>query len=612
MNLKIENMMRKIILPKRYFDNTFIIAEKFSEEMENFILLLKTCSGEEFDTSKKSIIKNEIKQVIKEAQVISDNIIKIFECYENSDYKSAQELMDEIMTQLEKEIFVGTIDDRIEYYHNGERHLMRGFRITSGYRFFRVRASDYEFPNIQENADELFHIPLSKRAYSNNERFSLAGFPSLYLSTMLPLAWQECGYPQKYYYSEYKYKYSIDKETEERLPENELKFLMIYSPDEIVNWGLSVKYNNFDLWLDVIMRYLKTYPLILACSFVNQSGKVPYKQEYIIPQMLMQWVQRNNFKIQGIEYFTCVDISMRTNEWCAYNIVIPAMPPYDEKKYSITLKEKFIWSYPKFYSIPLFDKSYNEEDRKLIYCFVSDTRDAMRKFSYPGKYYDALIKMINICGCLMGLFENENTIDMQLVLHILHSLSENAGSIYKMQLDNEIETKMRKEDGIELIDESCINDACDTFMSLYYRFFSAQNKTGNVYYLISKYKDLCWNDLHPHSEVMVLYCRDDKVEDSLKWLEDNHILYSTYKIDSSDKTIEYLRKIASETKHSIDDFWDKHVENEEWIKDNIDKIKSPIFIQTNDMSIYSNNQINLYEFLSFGFDKEIIQRKLLK
>lgn len=28
MNLKIENMMRKIILPKRYFDNTFVIAEK--------------------------------------------------------------------------------------------------------------------------------------------------------------------------------------------------------------------------------------------------------------------------------------------------------------------------------------------------------------------------------------------------------------------------------------------------------------------------------------------------------------------------------------------------------------------------------------------------------
>lgn len=184
--------------------------------------------------------------------MISGYIIKIFDCYENSDNKSAQELVDEIMIQLEKGIFVGTIDDRIEFYRNGECYLMRGFRKTPGYRFFRVRASDYESPNIQKNADELFHISLSKRAYSNNERFSLAGFPSLYLSTMLPLAWQECGYPQKYYYSEYQYKFSVDEKTGERVPDNELKFLMIYSPDEIVNWGNSIKYSNFDLcWMSL-------------------------------------------------------------------------------------------------------------------------------------------------------------------------------------------------------------------------------------------------------------------------------------------------------------------------------------------------------------------------
>ena len=110
----------------------------------------------------------------------------------------------------------------------------------------------------------------------------------------------------------------------------------------------------------------------------------------------------------------------------------------------------------------------------------------------------------------------------------------------------------------------------------------------------------------------MLYCSHDKVENSLQWFEDNHILYNVHKIDSSSKTIEYLRKIASETKISLDDFWDRHVESEEWIKDNIDKIKSPIFIQTNDVSRYSNNETNLYEILSFGFDKDIMKRKLLK
>ena len=385
MNLKIEDLMRKIELPKRYFNNNFIISEKFSEEKEKFLSLIRQCKGEEFDDDKKLQIEKKISQVIQVADDISNMILEIFECYENADYKKAQELMDGLMSRLEQDIFTGSIDDRVCINCDGKNYYTR-FRLNPGYRFFRVRAVDYESSAIQKNADELFHIPLSKRAYSNNERFSLVGFPSLYLSTMLPLAWQECGYPQKYYYSEYQYKYSVDLNSGKRKLENELKFLLLYSPNEIAIWGTSVKYNNFALWLEVITRYLKTYPLILACSFVNQSGKVPYKQEYIIPQMIMQWVQRNSSKIQGIEYFTCVDTNMWTSEWCAYNIVIPAMPPYDDKKYSIPLKEEFCWTSPQFYSVPILDKSNNEADREFIYNLVSEISSVMRTHFFPGKY----------------------------------------------------------------------------------------------------------------------------------------------------------------------------------------------------------------------------------
>ena len=69
----------------------------------------------------------------------------------------------------------------------------------------------------------------------------MAGFPSLYLSTALPLAWQECGYPQKYYYSEYKYEKMWDKE---RNYEEELKFLALYSPREICWWGIGSERSN--------------------------------------------------------------------------------------------------------------------------------------------------------------------------------------------------------------------------------------------------------------------------------------------------------------------------------------------------------------------------------
>lgn len=287
MTLKIEDLMRKISLPKRYFSNTFIISNKFKEETDTFLSLLSQCNGKEFNAEKEAKIQQNISNISNIAKLNIDSILKLFSYYENADLKSAQEEFDTLMSRMENDVFISLIDDYVQVKTEKQIFGTR-FRITPGYRYFRVRPVEYESSNIQKNADELFHIPLFKRSYSNNERFSLAGFPSLYLSTMLPLAWQECGYPQKYYYSEYQYENSYDSTSDNRLYDRELKFLSLYSPSEIYNWGVSVKYNNFDLWLDVVAKYLKSYPLILACSFVNQSGKVPYKQEYIIPQMLMQ------------------------------------------------------------------------------------------------------------------------------------------------------------------------------------------------------------------------------------------------------------------------------------------------------------------------------------
>jgi len=610
MNLKIEDLMKKIGLPKRYFNNNFVISERFGEEKERFLSLIRQCKGDEFDNDKKRKIEENLPQVIKVADNISNIILEIFEYYENADYKRTQDLMDELMHQIEKDIFIGSIDDQVCINCNGDNYYTR-FRMTPGYRFFRVRAVDYESSSIQKNADELFHIPLSKRAYSNNERFSLVGFPSLYLSTMLPLALQEYGNPQKYYYSEYQYKYSIDLNLGKRVLENELKFLLLYSPNEIAIWGMAVKYNNFALWFEVVKRYLKTYPLILACSFVNQSGKVPFKQEYIIPQMLMQWVQRNSSKVQGIEYFTCSDISMRISGWCAYNIVIPAMPPYDDKKYSIPLKEKFCWTVPRFYSVPILDKRYNEADREFIYNLVSNIRNAMRSCSYPDKYHDTLIKMINVCGCLMSLLENPSVIDMQLVLQVLNSLSENISVIKGLQLDKDIEIKMKSDKDIEFIDETDLDNACSSFKRIYFNFVDSSSSSECIERIISKHKDFCWNDMHPHSEIMLICNKDFEIDEPVRWFNENHILYNICKIDFSDKSIEYLKKIASDAEVSLDDFWGCHVEGNGWIKDNIDKVKTPIFVKISDVSIYSKTGTKSVEIVSIGFDKDILSDKLI-
>ena len=164
------------------------------------------------------------------------------------------------MDLLDTDIFISLIDDWVHFDYNNSS-FNTGFRMGHGNQFFRVRAVEAESSDIQKNADELFHVPLSKRAYTSNERFSLVGFPSLYLATMLPLAWQESGCPKKYYYSEYQY---TGFNPTERSFDNELKFLSLYSPKEIADWGIAFKHNNFEAWLEIITRHLKTYPLVLV------------------------------------------------------------------------------------------------------------------------------------------------------------------------------------------------------------------------------------------------------------------------------------------------------------------------------------------------------------
>lgn len=134
---------------KRYFNSNFIISKRYSEEKEKFLSYIKQCKGDEFDDGQKRQIEENMLEVIKVADNISSIILEIFDCYENVNYKRTQELMDGLMSQLEKDIFIGSIDDWVCINCNGNNYYTR-FRITPGKRFFRVRAVGYETPSIQK------------------------------------------------------------------------------------------------------------------------------------------------------------------------------------------------------------------------------------------------------------------------------------------------------------------------------------------------------------------------------------------------------------------------------------------------------------------------------
>ena len=76
--------------------------------------------------------------------------------------------------------------------------------------------------------------------------------------------------------------------------------------------------------------YLLWYPLIAACSYISVSKKDPFAAEYIIPQLLMQWVrceigsqpgiEDEYSQLIGIRYFSCA--SQKASE-TGFNYVFP-------------------------------------------------------------------------------------------------------------------------------------------------------------------------------------------------------------------------------------------------------------------------------------------------
>ena len=84
------------------------------------------------------------------------------------------------------------------------------------------------------------------------------------------------------------------------------------------NDKVNIRHISYSLLEDRSIRtaYLLWYPLIASCSYIRVNKKDPFAAEYIIPQLLMQWVRnemcskQNNGceKLVGIRYFSCSSV----------------------------------------------------------------------------------------------------------------------------------------------------------------------------------------------------------------------------------------------------------------------------------------------------------------
>lgn len=179
------------------------------------------------------------------------------------------------------------------------------------YRIRKVnKITDYERKDI-------FHVPYNLRENIDDCRYSIHGFPSLYLSTSLKLSYLETKANRQ----RNLYIASLFKQTKTHFDSSIKVVELGIKPQDfqLIDTNSSVferKTRCKNLNLDLINKqnyqyeYFYWYPLIAACSFCKSHGRKSFHPEYIIPQLLMETIRtiKKDDEVIGIRYFSCSNL----------------------------------------------------------------------------------------------------------------------------------------------------------------------------------------------------------------------------------------------------------------------------------------------------------------
>ncbi len=163
--------------------------------------------------------------------------------------------------------------------------------------FYRIRIHKQNFPLTPEN---FFHIPFELRGKIRTQRFSIPGFPSLYLGTSSYVCWEELNRP------------NLNDFQIVRLRNSKLLKVIDLAPPK----GDDIASHEF-------YKYLMIWPIVFACSVRVRNYEDHFKPEYIIPQLLLQWVRKNDI-IDGISYQTThINFKESLSKGEFLNVVLP-------------------------------------------------------------------------------------------------------------------------------------------------------------------------------------------------------------------------------------------------------------------------------------------------
>lgn len=270
--MKLEDLLHHqlLILPKNWRQLGYSsYYECVVKESSNYLKLISEIDDSINYGEDKYIGKMSKQHLLSAARGFFQAVIKTLQSYLNEgNPHKAYNVLNEILTAENQKETCKALIFYLEFNHLYPQH-------------YRIRVKDGK-----AELKDLFHVPFEERQKLNSYRYSIPGYPTLYFSNSIYLAYKELGDPN-------------------------------YDDIHVSKFLHTKHFNNSETLLDmtnkpmwdlpqVQFRFLARWILTMSCSVKVGHPNFPFKPEYVLPQIIFQWVKNNinigHRKVIGVSY----------------------------------------------------------------------------------------------------------------------------------------------------------------------------------------------------------------------------------------------------------------------------------------------------------------------
>lgn len=274
--MEMVDLLRSKNLKLPYSNNGIGIKKLLTEKFEILIKELKQFSNENSSISIETI--NEIEKITK-------GLLDVIDKYLSGNITEAGVDFTKVMEKCLQSIYA------VSEYHDKYISKYYGSAVRT---YYKARCRSEKKKEEFKKKEELFHIPFAKRHLVGNQRYSVSGFPCMYLGATPYTCYEELGRPN----AEDMYLIKVE------LPKSYKLLTIGLLPYELKDYLYKNEKTGEE---NIIENYLKMLPVIMACSVKvdeEKAEKAIFKEEYIIPQLITQWLITSDRYFDGILYFS--------------------------------------------------------------------------------------------------------------------------------------------------------------------------------------------------------------------------------------------------------------------------------------------------------------------